>query len=153
MIEIKKKNTSYRLKQIMNAKNLRQVDILNACKPYCDKYSVKFNKSDISQYVAGKSEPNQDKLYILSKALNVNPTWLMGYDVPQGIEELKLLEKQLSDEVKIIESIQVQYGTKTVELLENFTKLDEVDQIRILERIDTMLEDEKYSVKKESLNA
>ncbi len=87
VVKIKKSNTAYRLKQLMIKKDLRQIDILNACKPFCNEYNVKFNKSDISQYVSGKSEPNQDKLYILSKALNVNPVWLMGYDVPKHINE------------------------------------------------------------------
>ena len=75
-------NTSSRLHYLMTTKNLRQVDILNACIPYCKQNNVKMNKSDISQYVSGKVEPNQDKLYILSKALCVSEAWLMGYDVP-----------------------------------------------------------------------
>lgn len=40
------------------------------------------NKSDLSQYCSGKTEPNQDKLYVLGAALNVNEAWLMGFDVP-----------------------------------------------------------------------
>lgn len=75
-------NTSKRLKELMNKRNLRQVDILNLTKPYCEQYNVKMNKSDISQYVSGKNEPSQDKLIILGMALNVNEAWLMGYDVP-----------------------------------------------------------------------
>lgn len=78
---MKKENTAARLNQLMNQRNLRQIDILNLTKPYCDMYSVKMNKSDISQYVSGKVEPNQDKLAVLSMALRVNPAWLMGYDV------------------------------------------------------------------------
>ena len=38
-------------------------------------------KSAISNYVNGSREPRQDALYLLSKAYNVNPTWLMGFDV------------------------------------------------------------------------
>lgn len=79
---MKKENTAKRLKQLMSDRNLRQVDILNLTKPYCEKYSVKMNKSDISQYVSGKTEPSQDKLVILGMALHVNEPWLMGYDVP-----------------------------------------------------------------------
>ena len=79
---MEKENTSTRLKKIMSDRNLRQVDILELCKPYCQKYDVKMNKSDISQYVSGKVEPNQDKLFILGCALNVNEAWLMGYNVP-----------------------------------------------------------------------
>ena len=79
---MKKENTATRLKKIMNKRNLRQVDILNLTVPYCKKYDVKMNKSDISQYCSGKTEPNQDKLYVLSLALGVSESWLMGYDVP-----------------------------------------------------------------------
>lgn len=80
---MKKENTAMRLKQIMDEKHLRQIDILNLTIPYCEKYNVKMNKSDISQYCSGKTEPNQNKLFILGKALNVNETWLMGFDVPR----------------------------------------------------------------------
>ncbi|QIB68634.1 transcriptional regulator [Aminipila butyrica] len=80
---MKKENTSMRLKMMMEERNLRQIDILNMAMPYCEKYKVKMNKSDISQYVSGKVEPNQDKLAVLGMALNVNEAWLMGYDVPR----------------------------------------------------------------------
>ena len=75
-------NTSIRLKQIMSNQNLKQVEILNMCKPFCNKYGIKLGKNDLSQYVNGKVEPGQEKLYILAEALNVNEAWLMGYDVP-----------------------------------------------------------------------
>lgn len=77
---MKKSNTSKRLKEIMNSRNLKQIDILKMCEPYCVKYEVKMNKSDLSQYVSGKNEPNQDKLVVLSKALGVSESWLMGFD-------------------------------------------------------------------------
>lgn len=79
---MKKENTSTRLKQLMETRNLKQVDILKACEPFCKQYNVKMNKSDLSQYVSGKAEPNQDKLFVLGNALKVNEAWLMGYDVP-----------------------------------------------------------------------
>lgn len=79
---MKKENTSSRLKYLMNARNLRQIDILNKCIPFCKKYNIKMNKSDISQYVSGKVEPNQNKLFILGQALDVAEAWLMGLDVP-----------------------------------------------------------------------
>lgn len=79
---MKEENTSIRLRKLMDTRGLRQVDILNLAIPYCEKYDVKMNKSDISQYCSGKTEPNQDKLFVLGAALNVNEAWLMGYDVP-----------------------------------------------------------------------
>lgn len=79
---MKKFKTSDRLKQIMKARNLRQVDILEAADPYCKKYGVKLEKNALSQYVSGKVEPGQEKLSILGMALGVSEAWLMGYDVP-----------------------------------------------------------------------
>ena len=38
-------------------------------------------KSIISQYMSGRTEPKQDNLFKISKALDIWPTWLMGYDV------------------------------------------------------------------------
>lgn len=86
---MKKENTAIRLKTIMNMRGLRQVDILNLTVPYCQKYNVKMNKSDISQYCSGKTEPNQEKLFILGNALNVSEAWLMGFDVPMERTPLK----------------------------------------------------------------
>lgn len=76
--------TSERLKEYMSKYNLRQVDILEKVKPYCEEYGVKMNKSDLSQYVSGKNEPGQDKLVVLAKALHVSEPWLMGYDVSES---------------------------------------------------------------------
>lgn len=75
------KTTSERLKQIMKEQNLRQVDILKKSKPYQNELNIKMSKSHLSQYVNGKSSPDQHKLYLLSKTLNVGEAWLMGYDV------------------------------------------------------------------------
>ena len=80
----------------MKSNNLRQVDIVRLCKFYAEEYGVKFNKSDISQYVTGRAEPNQDKLYVLSKALDVDVAWLMGYDVPMKNEDIENIIKELS---------------------------------------------------------
>lgn len=38
--------------------------------------------SSISEYLTGKYEPKQDKIYLMAKALHVSPGWLMGYDNP-----------------------------------------------------------------------
>ncbi len=78
---MKRVSTSMRLKHVMATQNLKQVDILNLSLPFCAKYDVKMNKSDISQYVSGKVEPSQEKLVILGMALNVTEAWLMGFDV------------------------------------------------------------------------
>lgn len=93
----------------MNDRNLKQVDILKKTEPFCKKYGVKMNKSDISQYVSGKNEPGQDKLTMLGMALNVSEVWLMGYDVPMerhDYEDQTILrfDAELEDALNIITS-------------------------------------------------
>lgn len=79
---MKEYSTAQRLKQIMDMRGYRQVDILEAAEPYCKKYGVKLGKNALSQYVSGKVEPGQERLTILGLALGVSEAWLMGYDVP-----------------------------------------------------------------------
>ncbi|MGH2329589.1 helix-turn-helix domain-containing protein [Streptococcus uberis] len=78
-----KTTTSQRLKQLMSEQNLRQIDILNRSLRYQKELGIKMGKSALSQYVSGKSVPDQNKLVLLGKTLNVSETWLMGYDVPR----------------------------------------------------------------------
>ncbi len=40
--------------------------------------------SVISYYRSGKYEPKSKQLYSLAQALNVSPSWLMGYDLPEN---------------------------------------------------------------------
>ena len=50
---------------------------------------TKIATSAMSEYVKGLYDPKQDKLYIMSEALNVDPVWLMGFDVPMEQDNKK----------------------------------------------------------------
>ena len=67
----------------MEDRDLKQNDILALCVPYFSIVNDVISKTNISLYVSGKSKPNQNKLYILARALNVSEAWLMGLDVPK----------------------------------------------------------------------
>lgn len=94
-----KETTSRRLKYIMRERNLKQVDIIEKSKPYQNELNVSLGKSALSQYVSGKSSPDQYKLTLLSKTLNVSQPWLMGYDVPMVEENTKkvYVKQQLNE--------------------------------------------------------
>ena len=98
---MKDSNTQNRLKKIMEMRNLRQIDILNLVLPYCKEYGVKMHRSDISQYLNGKTEPNQDKLFVLGLALNVSEAWLMGYDVPMHRQSSITSPTVTEDDIKV----------------------------------------------------
>lgn len=89
----RKATTSDRLHEIMLSRGIRQADIVEACQPFCKKYSIPVSKNDISQYVRGITEPKQDKLTILGLALDVSEVWLMGYNVPQSREDFNRLSE------------------------------------------------------------
>ena len=84
---IMKENTAQRLARIMNERNLRQVDILKKSEKFQKELGVKLGKSALSQYVSGKSIPDQDKLVLLAKTLDVSEAWLMGYDTNEQLTE------------------------------------------------------------------
>lgn len=113
--------TAERLKQIMQERNLKQVDILNLSLPLCAKWNVKMNKSDISQYVSGKVEPSQEKLVVLGYALNVTEAWLMGFDVPKERKDT---------------SIQAE---KDFDFFYKYSMLNERDKKVVMHMIDSML--------------
>lgn len=85
----KTESVAARLKYIMNQRGLKQVDVLNLARPYCEKYNVKLAKNYLSQYCSGKNKPGKDILNVLSLALDVNPAWLQGFDVPQEFSVTK----------------------------------------------------------------
>lgn len=64
-----------RLKEALDLRGMRAVDL-------SEKTGVP--KSALSFYLAGKSKPKADRLYLIAQALNISEAWLLGYDVPMG---------------------------------------------------------------------
>mgnify|MGYP001043378328 CR=1 FL=1 len=130
---MKKENTAIRLNRIMTERNLRQVDILERVKPFCIKYDIKMNKSDLSQYVSGKVEPSQEKLVVLGMALNVSEAWLMGFDVPM---ERTASTKESAPKI-------MQY----YELLNDIGKHKATEQVKLLTEVPRYVKEETAYVK------
>lgn len=70
-----------RLKEAMNMRGLKQIDVLRLAEPFCEEYGVKLGKSHLSQYLNSKTEPRKDIFTVLAKALSINPLWLQGENV------------------------------------------------------------------------
>ena len=84
---------------------------------------TKIPKSAMSQYISGAFEPKQDRLHLIAQALDVEPAWLMGFDVPmeKGENESSPNELQLTE------------GEKT--LLDLFNRVPEDQQQLVLQMI------------------
>ena len=146
---MKRKTTAIRLNEIMSERSLRQVDILKLTKPYCEKYGIKMNKSDISQYCSGKTEPNQEKLYVLGKALNVSEAWLMGFDVPMERINWELVEKQNQlDKSSSTNSTENFYQKQ---LLSAFNKLNDNNKKKVITYTENLLKVEEMEQEQEEI--
>ena len=103
-----------RIKEALTIKGLKQSDLCRL---------TGIPKSAISQYISGAFEPKQDRIYLLSKALNVSEAWLMGLDVP--------MERQIIKESPSEDSISE--GEKM--LLDLFRRVPEEQQQLVLQMI------------------
>ena len=69
-----------RLRKALSIRNMKQSELCRR---------TKIATSAMSEYLSGLYEPKQDKIYLMSEALNVDPVWLMGFDVPMEKEQKK----------------------------------------------------------------
>ena len=69
-----------RLRTALSIRNMTQSELCRR---------TKIATSAMSEYLSGLYDPKQDKIYIMSQALNVDPVWLMGFDVPMEPENKK----------------------------------------------------------------
>ena len=127
---MKTSNTALRLNEFMKKNGLKQIDIINRAKPFCDEYGVKLSKSDLSQYVSGKVEPGQNKLYVLARALDVSEAWLMGYDVKSKPESMQIQISQKTTEIT---------GDILNMLIKNYKKMTESAKHALLEYSEFMI--------------
>lgn len=77
-----------RLKEAMEAKGLKQVDVIRLAEPIGREYNVRIGKSHMSQYLSGKSEPRKDILGVLAKTLEVDESWLAGEETEAAAPEI-----------------------------------------------------------------
>lgn len=127
---MERSSTSARLRQLMSETGLRQVDILDKSKPFQKQLGVKMGRSALSQYVTGKSKPDDKKLYLLSKTLGVSEAWLMGYDVEK---------KRVPDNERNSTS------NEQVEILPIYNKLEKPRQEKVLSYAKDQLEEQESS--------
>ena len=109
---------SVRIRKALSVRNMTQTEL-------CEK--AKISKSTLSEYLKGLYEPKQDKVFILSQALNVDPVWLMGYDVPMEKKEESKINKGSPTELQLSEGEKV--------LLDLFNRVPKDQQQLVLQMI------------------
>ncbi|WP_413527415.1 S24 family peptidase [Marinilactibacillus psychrotolerans] len=103
---------SNRLKIALNENNIKPIDLSK---------KTGIGKSSISDWLSGRYEAKQDKVFILAEALNVDEAWLMGLDVPMRkkdniIDLYNQLEVPRQKKVYSYAESQLEEQNKVVEL-------------------------------------
>lgn len=80
---------SKRLNLAMEMRNIKQVDLVEI---------TGITKGAISSYANGDYVPKQINTYKIAKALNVNPTWLMGKNVDMELKSDSYYADKETDE-------------------------------------------------------
>ena len=115
-----------RIAKALSIRGMRQADL-------CQKTNIP--KSAISQYINGAFEPKQDRVYLISQALNVDPVWLMGYDVP--------MEKQAQPETKKVPLTEAELSEGEQLVVELFRQIPEDRQPEALDLLRVALRMQK----------
>lgn len=71
-----------RLKEALTAKNYKQADLIRIAA----EHGIKLGKSQVSQYVSGKTLPRRDVASSLAQILDVQEAWLLGNSIPVHAE-------------------------------------------------------------------
>ena len=122
---MKNSNTKERLNELMTQYGLKQSDIVKR---------TGLNKATISYYMNGKREPAQDNIFIIAQAFDVDPAWLMGYDVPM---RTPLQERFSADSAQIL--VQIKDNPTLLQLCRDFMQLDPKQQQSVANLVRSML--------------
>ena len=114
-----------RLKETMAHKGIKQVDLINQA----DTLGFKLGKSQVSQYVSGKTIPRKDTLSVLAQILGVDPLWLLqGENTPQKGSFDVSLSHDNGDEFREGYSSQIPVSMKGTHMRE-FRKSSKLDNV------------------------
>lgn len=131
-----------RIRKLRTDKQLSLDELARKCG-----YTSENARSSIQKIEAGKSDIPASKIKMLAQALEVPIAEIMGwYDEWDN----QFDTEHISKSVELFELMEEQHGKEVREAFTMYVQLDGVDRIKVNERMEILLEDEKYSVKKES---
>lgn len=80
---MKSSNSNIRIRSLLNELGISQTE-------FCEQTGL--TKSALSNYLNGDRTPRQDQIDKIATTYAINPSWLMGYDVPMRNDEDKYYE-------------------------------------------------------------
>ncbi len=113
---------SKRLKKLMGDRNETTYSIAE---------HLNLSAATISRYADGKMAPKITTIEVMARYFNVNPAWLMGYEVDRELD-IEIESKDLSKDEQI--------------LLCNFNKLNDLGKNEANKRVAELTEISKYTL-------
>ena len=114
-----------RIKTALSIRGMKQSDLCRL---------TKIPKSALSQYISGAYDPKQDRIYLISRALNVSEAWLMGLDVPmeRTKENNSHAEQKLTEGeemwLELYHKLSSETREQLIETISSFNSLSEDNQ-------------------------
>lgn len=118
-----------RLNRAMSIRNMKAVDLVE---------KTGIPKSAISHYMSGHVKPKQDRIALISDALNVQEAWLLGYNVPMDKEEKRL--ELLAGDTQFLS-----VSREEENLVMYYRKLNSYGKKKLIENAEDLLQLEKYT--------
>ena len=121
-------NSKERIQELMSYFGINQTEL-------CKRTSLQ--KSALSNYLNGDREPRQDQISLIADPFNINPAWLMGYDVSMFMEPAATSSPAaLADSLRKDEQ----------DLLSYYNLLDAEDRAEVRGYAKGLVQSEKYRV-------
>ena len=121
------------IRRIRQERELSQEQLANLCG-----HTNSNARSWISKIESGTNDPPASELKLIARALGVTCIELM-----HGKDED-------AEKKKVCKLFEQCYGSEVFKVVQKFFKLDHIDRIKAEERIDTLLDSDKYAVEKGS---
>ena len=122
---------AHHLAEAMEAKGLKQVDLIHIASAR----GQKLGKSQLSQYLSGKTIPRANTLGFLAEALSVTPEWLLGKEPLQPNQEDPPQRQPehnppaVPTQSKPIQSQKSQRSSKEPIMIRRFNKSSKLDHV------------------------
>lgn len=117
-----------RLRKALDLRQMRPIDLAK---------KSGINKATISEYLKGKYVAKQRNVYELSKALDINPAWLLGYEVDINNSWVDNRDSILYEYISILSISETEK-----ELLTKSSMLDEENQKKVLKTVNKYLKEQ-----------
>lgn len=113
-----------RLKYVMEKKGKKQVDLIRLA----EERGVKLGKSQVSQYVSGKTVPRADILRFLADALDVEADWLGGRE-PADVQDAPQEKNDAPERDTPVRKNDSTVGGENMQKLREFKKSTKLDNV------------------------